>query len=169
MIISPRLRGGGSGGSVRSSLGLRGLSLRRLGLRSLGRLLNLNPLLRSSQVIALVHRVPLLLSCRVGSAISNVCVRDRSLAFASLSRGLINASVGQGYISARIDLRQAGVGDGGIGLHRMGLSGNLLILCGFLGSLLSREQGSGVGGSPLLHRCDCNKLDGGLGPFVEGT
>lgn len=155
VVVRPGLRGGRSWSGVGCSLGL----------RSVGRLLNFNPLLRSSHIVTLMRGVPLL-PCRcIGSAVSNIRVRNRDLTLAlGTSRGFNALTVCEGGVSTGIDLGQAGVGHRRVSLDRVRLSRDCLILyC----SRLSLVQRSGVGCSLLLDSCDCgslverNKLIGG--------
>lgn len=140
VVIRPGLRGGSSGSS---SVG------GSLGLRSLGRLLDFDPLLGSSQVVSLVRRIPLLLCSCVGSAVTDVRVRNRGLALAlGLSRSSVDMTVCEGSIGTGVDLSQACVGNSGIGLAKLGLSSDDRLS---LGRGLGLVQGGRVGGCLLLY------------------
>lgn len=124
MVICPRLRGS------RSSVG------GSLGLRSVGRLLNLDPLLRGGKVVTLVCHIPLSLRSCVRSVATNICIRDRGLTLTlgfDLSRSSIGVAVCHGDVSTGIDLGKTGIGNSRVGLDSAGLIRDRLVLCSGLG------------------------------------
>lgn len=157
LLVSPACsRGGGSrgGGSSNGSC----LSL-GLGGRSLGRLLHLNPLLRSSQVVACI---PLALCRSVGGAVTSVGVGNRSL---DVSSGSVGLDAGQGDVGAGVDLGQTGIGDSGIGLDGVsGLGRGFLVGNGFGGRLFGGcvlgllDGGGSLGDSQLADLTNCGNL-----------
>lgn len=120
MVISPGRSAGSDGCS--------GATGGSLGLRRLDRNLNLNPLLRSCQVVT---SVPLVLASGIGSVVTNVGIGDRGLRRA-LGRMAIRQD-GQSSVGARVDLGQASIGDGGISLDSIDrLDRGGLSLCRYL-------------------------------------
>lgn len=104
VVISPRLVVGRSCGG-RFSGRLSG----RLSLGGLLRCLNINPLLRDSQVVA---GIPLALTSGVRSVVSDIGGWD-----AGSSNGLLRVSIGQGNVGTFLDLGKRGVCDGRVGLN----------------------------------------------------
>lgn len=131
VIIGPGcgVRGGRcSGGADRNSGG-------SIGRQRLSRCLYLDPLLRSSQVVACV---PLVLRGGIRSGVADISIRD-----CALRSSLVRVSVRQSIVCASIDLSQASIGDGWVGLEGLGGLDGLSLGLG-LGCRL--VEGSRVGG-----------------------
>lgn len=146
MIVGPRLRAGSSRSSGRRVGDGHGC-------RSLGRLLNLNPLLRSSKVVT---SIPLVLGSGIRSASTNIGIRDQSLALGRRI-GSIDMAVGQGSVGTSVDLCEACIRNSRVGLHQMrGLNRSVFGLC-LLCAELSRVGGARQGGSLFLDGCVCRR------------
>lgn len=102
VVVSPRLVAGRDRGSgLNAALGLGGL-LRRL---------NVNPLLRNSQIVA---GIPLALTSSISSAVSDIGGWD-----AGGSNGLLRVSIGQSNVGTFLDFGKRGVRDSRVGLNRL--------------------------------------------------
>lgn len=133
VIIGPGcgVRGGRcSGGDDRNGGG-------SIGRQSLRRCLYLDPFLRSSQVVACI---PLVLRGGIRGGVADISIRN-----CALRNSLVRVSVRQSIVCASIDLSQASVGNGRVGLEGLsGLDGLSLGLGLGLGCRL--VEGSRVGG-----------------------
>lgn len=116
VVVGPGLGGGGGGGGGRAGLGLAGLA----------RDLDVHPLLGGGQLVA---RVPLALAGRVGGLVADLGVAGGRTG-GGAARGRVRRrrrmAVGQRRGGTLVDLGQAGVGDGRVGLWLLlGLDGGL--------------------------------------------
>lgn len=157
----------GRGGSLGTSLGVvvspglgigrrsgrrRGGGNARLGFAGLARDLDVDPLLGGGHLVA---GVPLALSGGIRGAVGNVGVAGGGAA----GRGLLDVPVCESGGGALLDLGQAGISDGRVGLG-LGLGLDGLGRLGGLGGGFALGEGSGVGDSNLLDLSDWGGLAG---------
>ena len=157
MVVSPRLGvGRGGRGSLKTLLGLSRIAL------------DLNPLLGTGHVGSRsrgrARSIPAALGSRVGSAVTSIGLGGSTAS----SRLLFGVSVGQSNGGTIVNLGEAGVGNGKIGLGLLlgldtlglsgvGLDGGSLGLGGLSSGLLGGGllEGSSIGDSDLLNLGDC--------------
>ena len=162
----------GRGGSLGTSLGVvvsPGLGIGRrsgrrrgggnagLGLAGLARDLDVDPLLGGGHLVA---GVPLALAGGIRGAVGNVGVAGGSAAGGGAAGGgLLDVSVCESGGGALLDLGQAGISDGRVGLG-LGLGLDGLGRLGGLGGGFALGEGSGVGDSNFLDLGDWGGLAG---------